>query len=292
MGLRGIVALTPSASQSSARLRLAARADGSPMVTDVFSSGALAFRPTEWGIWMVGAAAHPVGGDRQSLRLTVGPGCAAEVRSVAATLARPGPRPGPGPDASQSVTSTAVRVAAGGALIWKPEPGIAAAGAAHFTDTRVRLAADARLEWWDEWTLGRHCEEPGTWRSRSRIILGNRLLLASDLATGPGAAAWPARSVMAGARAVSSVVVVGGAWSGRPGCSARLDHQSASGVSLPLARPGAQFVAWGQVLADCRLVVGRLLEAAELPAAAPAVDGATACGPRPTCAIRPSETPP
>jgi urease accessory protein len=283
-------------SQSSARLRLVARADGSPMVEDMFSSGALAFRPTEWGIWMVGAAAHPVGGDRQWVRLTVGPGCAAEVRSVAATLARPGPRPGEGPDASQSVTSTAIRVAPGGALLWKPEPGIAAAGADHFTDTRVRLAAGARLVWWDEWTLGRHREEPGTWRSRSRIIMGNRLLLASDLATGPGAAAWPARSVLAAARAVSSVVVVGDSWSRHPGCSLRLDHRSASGVSLPLAGPGAQFVAWGQVFSDCHLVVRRLLEAAGLPAhpSAPSAppDGATARAPRPTRPIRPSETQP
>ncbi len=249
----------PLPSVSLARLRLAARADGAPTVKDMHSSGALAFRPTEWGVWMVGAAAHPVGGDHQRIRLTVGPGCAAEVRSVAATLARPGFVAGL--EVTPSTTSTVIRVAPGGALIWNPEPGIAAAGAVHFSDTRVRLAADARLVWWDEWILGRHCEPPGTWRSRSRITMGSHPLLASDLAAGPGAPAWSARSVLASARAVSTVVAIGGPWTRRPGCSVRLDYRSATGVSLPLVGPGMQFVAWGEVLSDCQIAVGGLLEA-------------------------------
>ena len=226
-----------------ASLRLSAGPHG-PVVDELHCSGAVAFRPTEWGIWMVGTEAHPIGGDRILTRVTVGPGCSAVVRSVSAAVARRGRGP--------SLVAVAARVASDGRLEWSPEPGVAAAGADHVSDVRVRLAAGARLVWRDEWVLGRVGEDPGSWRSRIRIVYDGRPLLASDLGTGPMAPGWRSRAVLAGARAVSSLVVVDPGVDFDPG---RAASGNAVGVRLPLAGPGVQVTSWGDDLTDCRKTV-------------------------------------
>jgi urease accessory protein len=245
-------------------LRLRAGEDQAPVIQEMHSSGALAFRPTKWGVWMVGTAAHPIGGDRLRLRVTVGSDCHTEIRSAAATLARRAA----GQETSFSSMAQAIRVGSRASLKWCPEPGIAARGAHHQTETRVRLAPDSRLVWWDEVTLGRHGEAPGTWRSRMRITVDREPVLSSDLALGPDAAGWESRSVLAGAKAVSTVVVVDGT---HPRLEAqpvlRLCVGTATAISLPLAPSGAQITAWGALLSDCRSAVDRLLES--LPANQP-----------------------
>jgi urease accessory protein len=210
---------------------------------------------------MVGTAAHPIGGDRLRLRITVGSGCHAEIRSAAATLARRAPGEGTNP----SSMAQAIRVGSSASLKWCPEPGIAARGGHHQSETRVRLARDSRLVWWDEVTLGRHGEGPGTWRTRIRITVDGEPVLSSDLALGPDAAGWESRSVLAGAKAISTVIIVDGP---HPGLETQPVHRLAVGtataISLPLAPSGAHITAWGALLSDCRCAVDRLIES--LPA--------------------------
>jgi urease accessory protein len=244
-------------SLSSAMLRLGAGEGDAPVVEEIHSSGSLAFRPTKWGVWMVGTAAHPIGGDRLRLRVTVGPGCHAEVRSVAATLARRGP----GPGQTTSWMGTAIRLGPGASLTWSPEPGIAALGAHHASDTRVRLARDSSLFWREEIALGRHGDGPGTWRSRIRITIAGRPLLSSELALGPEAPGWDSTSVLAEARAVSMLAIIDGAVPRpEPQPVRRLSRGTASAISLPLAWSGAHITAWGGVLADCRSAVDQLVQ--------------------------------
>lgn len=229
-----------------ASLRLRAGPRG-PVVDEMRSSGPVAFRPTEWGVWTVSTEAHPIGGDRILARVAVGRGCHATLRSVSATVARRG--------RGESLVAVAVRVAEGGSLAWNPEPGVAAAGAVHLSDVRIRLAAETRLVWKDEWVLGRFGEDPGSWRSRVRIVYDGRPVLTSDLATGPAAAAWPSPGVLAGAGAVSSIVMIDPeeAFDAR-----RVSCGSALGVCLPLHGPGVQIIAWGEDLGDCRKAVDEL----------------------------------
>ena len=201
---------------------------------------------------MVGAAAHPIGGDLLSVRLTVGEGCTAEVRSTSATLARKGP----GPDSGRSAMVMTVRVGRDGCLAWTPEPGIAAAGSDHVSETRIRMVDGARLAWRDEFVLGRHNEEPGTWRSRLRVVYNGSVVLSSDTAAGPAAPGWRSSSVLDGARAVSTLVIFDPR--SEFGRATHEFHRTAKALMLPLAGLGVQILAWGQELSDCREAVESL----------------------------------
>jgi urease accessory protein len=162
-----------------------------------------------------------------------------------------------------------IRVGPGASLKWCPEPGIAALGAHHHSETRIRLARDSTLVWWDEMTLGRHGEGPGTWRSRIRITVDGEPVLSSDLGLGPEARGWTSSSVLAGAKAVSTVVIIDGS---NPHPEAqpvlRLCVGTATGLSLPLTPSGAHITAWGALLSDCRSAVDRLVETSGAEAAA------------------------
>lgn len=108
----------------------------------------------------------------------------------------------------------------------------------------------SRLRWQEAFVVGRYGEEPGTWRSRLRVTVGNRPVLASENSAGPLAPGWLNRSVFGGARAVSTLVLIG------PGrgqsASARTSAGSAQAVALPLAGGrGIQITAWGDDLGDC-----------------------------------------
>jgi urease accessory protein len=242
---------------SAASLRLRAGTDGKPLIQEMHSSGALAFRRTEWGVWMVSTAAHPIAGDTLRIRIAVGADCRAEIRSLSATVARKGPAG----TAAPSSTGIAVRIGAGGSLVWSPEPGVAAEGAHHQTEARVRLASGARLAWHDEWVLGRHGEEPGTWRSRIRITMSGRPILASELASGPGAEGWASRAVLARARAFSTLCLVDpGRFSRAAAPSSTASLGTATGVGLPVSDQAVQLTAWGENLLDCRMTIDQLVK--------------------------------
>ena len=58
------------------------------------SDGPLALRETPRGVYLVGTAAGPLGGDDLALDIDVGPGACLVIRSAAAMLLLPGPEGG------------------------------------------------------------------------------------------------------------------------------------------------------------------------------------------------------
>lgn len=154
--------------------------------------------------YLVGSTAGPLGGDDLRLDVTVGDRASLVLRSVAATLAHPGPGGGP------STMGTVLDVGRGATLRWLPEPTIAVRGCDHRARTRIRLRAGATLVWRDEVVLGRHGEAPGSILQRLAVDVCGRPLLRSDVALGPR---WPASLGPAGAgegcRAVGTLLVAG-----------------------------------------------------------------------------------
>lgn len=129
------------------------------------------------------------------------------------------------------------RVAAGGSLVWAPEPLIAAAGCAHDAVTVVEIAGGGAVRWRDELILGRHGEEPGDVRVDTTVRYAGRTLHRHTLRVGPGPGS-PA--VLGGHRTYRSELVVD---------PARQDPgpPSAPGV-LPLAGPAVLACAVGEPL--------------------------------------------
>ena len=160
--------------------------------------------PPSLTVHLVSGAAGPLGGDDLRLDIDVGPGAWLDVRSVAASLALPGP-PG-GPPSRIRVRAT---VADGATLRWMPEPLIAAAGCHHTTSTEVRVAAGATLVWRDELACGRHGEDPGDARTDITVQHDGATLYRHELAVGPAAPGWCGPAVLGGGRAVGSAVAIG-----------------------------------------------------------------------------------
>jgi urease accessory protein len=157
-------------------------------------------------VHLVGGAAGPLGGDELRCLVDLGPGARLEVRSVAASVALPGPH---GRESSLEIHA---RIGEGGALSWSPQPLIAARGARHRTVTRVELAADARLIWREELVLGRDGEEPGSISTRLRVIRDGKVLLDHEVALGPRHPGSLGPSGTGGHRALGTVLIVDPAW--------------------------------------------------------------------------------
>jgi len=189
----------PGSLAGRAVLRVSSDAHGRRRFDVVRSTPLVTLRPTAEAVYLVGAAATPLGGDRASLVVDVGPGTVLRVRSVAAAVARPGPLV---PGARWSVRAT---VGTGAHLVWEVEPGVAAGGSTMESRATVDLARGARLWWRDEVVLGRAGEEPGSWSSSVHVERGGRPVLHHHVVLGPG---W-GPAVTGNARAVASVVVVG-----------------------------------------------------------------------------------
>jgi urease accessory protein len=248
-------------------VRFRAGIGGEPVVHDLVSSASYTFEAAPWGAWIIGSAAHPVVGDHLALKVSVGVGCCAELRSYAPTVARRGPlaaRPGA---PQHSSTAVSVTVSSDAMFTWRPEPSIAAKGCDHRNDASVQLASNARLLWRDEFILERrHDEAPGTWRSRLRISRDGWPVTCSEFAIGPASALWESPAVLEGARAVSVMVVVDPGRRPEAWAPARANRGSATGVALPLSTPGVQIVAWGDDLADCRSAIEAMLAKCGVPA--------------------------
>ncbi|MDE3204008.1 MAG: urease accessory protein UreD [Acidobacteriota bacterium] len=257
--------MSPAASAPHASISFRAGIGGEPIVTDVQPSAAHTFAPDRWGVTVVGSAAHPEGGDHLRLSVEVGVGCAAEVRSAAATLARVGSRrphwAGPA-GSSMDVTAT---VASDALLTWRPEPGVATEGCSHQQNATIEMAGSARLVWRDEFLIDqRGVPRPGTWASRIRIDRGGWPTFCSELAVGPGSLLWESPAVLEGARVVSQIVIVDPHHE-RGWKAARATEGSASGAALPLAGPGVHLLAWGDDLLECRATLRHLVNAGGVP---------------------------
>lgn len=249
-------------------------ADEATRITVLRSQAPLVLRPTKlfgqhamapWQlptpprqVSLVAGAGGPVGGDQLSLDVEVGSGCALVVRSVAATVALPGPHDEP------SRLDVTVRVGAGATLAWWPGPLIAAARCHHEVVTRVDLEAGARLLVREELVLGRHGEEPGSIDQRLRVCLEGRPLHDQRLRVGPGAPGWDGPAVTGGRRAIGTLVVVDGEPNLRVvdgdngGAGARRSGRGEGCDTGVMTLPGGQGVLVSALAADSLTLRGNL----------------------------------
>ena len=248
-----------------ARAALTAEADatGRTRLTLVRSEAPLVLRPTADAVYLAAGAAGPVGGDDLGLTVTVGPGACLTLRTVAATVALPGPlgrpppaaSPGPAesPGPGESVFRLAASVGAGGRLAILPEPTVVAANAHHRVASTVEVAAGGALVLREEVILGRHGETGGTYRGLSHVDVAGAPLLRHELVLDGAdpAAVGPAAAV--GAHACGSLLVVHPAWDPvhRPA-----GYVGPGAAAMPLAGPGLLVTA---VAGDARTLRARLM---------------------------------
>ncbi|GAA2721926.1 urease accessory protein UreD [Actinocorallia aurantiaca] len=166
---------------------------GRTRLTRLRSDGPIALRETPDGLYLVGAAAGPVGGDRLRLDIVVGAGASLRIRSVATAMVMPGP--------GGSVYTIDARV--DGHLDFAPEPTIAVKNCSHRAVSRIELGAEGSVRWLEELVLGRHREEPGRHVSRIDVTRLGVPLLRHELRLDSSARS---RAVLGGAKAVGSLV--------------------------------------------------------------------------------------
>ncbi|MDX6744691.1 urease accessory protein UreD [Actinocorallia sp. A-T 12471] len=167
--------------------------DGRTRLTRLRSDGPIALRETPDGVYLVGAAAGPLGGDRLRLDIEVGAGASLTIRSVATALAMPGD--------GESVYTIDARV--DGHLDFAPEPTVAVRGCRHRAVTRIDLGPSATLRWLEELVLGRHNEPPGLHTSRIDITRSGHPLLRHELRADPTSRS---RAILADAKAIGSLI--------------------------------------------------------------------------------------
>lgn len=206
----------------------------------------LVLRAARDAVYLVSAGGGPVGGDRLDLRIEVGPGASLRLRTVAASVALPGP------DHAESRLTVRASVAPGGVLEYLPEPMVVADGARHITDIEATLASGAGLVLRDETVLGRHGEAGGACRTRLRADYDGRPLLRHEVAVDGTDEVSLGPAVLAGHRACGTVLLAGtSAGTAAAGAPPRDDA-----AVMPLAGPGVLISA----LAHDSLGLRRLLD--------------------------------
>jgi urease accessory protein len=223
--------MTPRAGNrvtASASVEAVACAAGVTRLPVLASQPPLVLRRTPSAVYVVGGAAGPIGGDSLSLRITVGAGAFLCLRTAAASIALPGL------DGLESVLRVTVTVAAGGRLEYLPEPVVVAAGARHATLVSATLAAGASMVLRDEVLLGRHGEAGGSARFALRVSHAGRPLLHHSLEVSGTDPAALGPAVLAGHRAVGTLLRVGTAE------TAEIPVTATPEVAfMPLAGPGS-----------------------------------------------------
>jgi urease accessory protein len=198
---------------------------GRSHVTVLRSDGPVALRETPQGVYIVGAAAGPLGGDDLHLDIDVGPGSRLVLRSAAGALLLPGPHGG------TSRMRIHARVGAGGRLDFCLPPAVAAAGCDHRVSAVAELASGATLRWREAMVLGRHGESAGHCVARLDVTLAGFPLYRGELTVG-GPDTDASSAVLGGGGSAGSVVLVD---------AARARPPAAAGpglVVMPLAGPG------------------------------------------------------
>lgn len=178
-------------------------------LTRLRSESPIALRETADAVYIVGAAAGPLGGDELTIDVEVLDGSELTVRTSAASVVLPG--------AQASRVSIRASVAPGASLRWIPEPTVLAGRARHSVKTVVDLRGDARLEWWEELVLGRHGEQSGSATTRLIVDVDGEPLLRHELAVGPDHPTSTSPAVLGvSTRAIGSVVLAGPGLARRP----------------------------------------------------------------------------
>jgi urease accessory protein len=192
-------------------------------------------------VHLVGGAAGPLGGDRLELCVDVAAGAELRVRSVAATLAQPGPRGEP----SMSITSATV--ASPAQLDWWPQPLVAVAGCDHTVRTHVALSSGSDVRWVDEVVGGRHDAPAGAVVLHQRIELDGAPLLHHTVRPSWACGDRPGR------------VVVSAVWVGPPSGASRtvLDSRVRAG-RYALGPTATAWVGLGDELAEVRAALCEL----------------------------------
>jgi urease accessory protein len=205
---------------------------GNTRLSSLRSEAPLALRPTSAGLYLVGTAAGPVGGDRLELDIDVGACARLTIRSAAASLVFPGRGP--------SLVDVRVRIGAGASLEWLVEPLVAIRDCRHVMQTRVIVETGGRLLWREELVVGRHGEKGGSVTSRMAVDVGGKPVLRQELALDGEPKGWESCAVGAGARSAGSVVIVEPTWAAAPPPPAVIGR---SCVVMPLVGPAAQITA-------------------------------------------------
>jgi len=144
--------------------------------------GAIAVRHTAADtVYLVSAAATPLGGDDIHFRVVVEHGAQLRVRSVAAAIALPGP------GSTDSHAHWDLDVA--GDLDMDPLPTIVAAAARHFSSTRVLLADAGRITLRERVQIGRAGEQGGFWSGALSVDVTAGPLLRHRVELGVGSPA-------------------------------------------------------------------------------------------------------
>lgn len=200
--------------------------DGRTVLTTMRSAVPFSLRATTDGLKVVASAFGPLGGDRTRLEVELGSATRLRVGSVAAQVAQPGARE------AVSRAAVALTVGCGSELLWQPEPLVVAAGAEHRSTVDVDVDPCGRAVLVETVVLGRAREEPGRYRSRWRVRVGDEPLLSTDLDIGAGAPpGWGGPAVTGGARVLVTALVAG---CGQPVGDLAVD----GGAVLRLAGPG------------------------------------------------------
>jgi urease accessory protein len=166
------------------------------------SQAPLVLRRTLEAVYLVSAAAAPLGGDCLELRIEVRAGATLCLRTVAASVALPGL------DGGESLLTVTATVAAGGRLEYLPEPLVVADGARHATDIRVSVAEGGSLVLRDELILGRHGERGGAYRGSLRADYAGRPLLRQALDVSGTDPVTGGPALLSGYRAVATLLCV------------------------------------------------------------------------------------
>lgn len=219
--------------------------DGVTLLVALRSEAPLVVRQTEDAVYLVGAAAGPLGGDELSVDVRVGAGATLIVRSAAATLAHPG-RHG-----ERSVLHTTLDVGDGASLVFRPEPLISVRGSDHTACTEVRAHGRASVRLHEDVVLGRHDEPGGRVRTRLRVVLDGESVLVHELDVGGDAPGWASGAVIGDARVVTSTLVIGADAPDEP--RVFVDRAAGSAAAwLPMRHGVAMRQALGPTLAAAR----------------------------------------
>jgi len=239
---------------AAARVVAEADAGGVTRLRVLRSAAPLLLRPTPAGVYLVGGAGGPLGGDDLRLQIEVGAGASLTVRTAASSVILPGPHGG------ASRFEIEATVGHNGFLCWLPEPTVAAGRCCHRACARVITDARATVVWREELLLGRHGEAPGSYDSAVALDIGSRPVLRQNLSIGGLAPGWSGPAVTGDCRAVGSVVVVDPAWIDEPPPSVMLDRR-ASVLALP--GPAVQVTALADDAVDLRRLLDLGMERAE-----------------------------
>jgi urease accessory protein len=249
------VAVSRTALTARAAIATAAGPDGRTRITVLRSDGPIALRDTPAAVYLIGAAAGPMGDDDLSLDIDVAPGTSLTLRSAASSILLPGQHGG------QSRLRIRAQVGAHATLDFCLQPTVAAAGSHHRTTAEITLDPTSHLRWREELILGRHNEPSGRCVSRlDVVIIGDVPLYRSDLVVG-SAETDRSSAVLHGAAAAGSVLLAGQ-------MSVRSAATSTGLAVLPLAGPGTAITATAPDASTLsrRLDQGELLASLRHPA--------------------------